>query len=99
MMVTLIVIIRNYVFIPIPPIHKQVFNLLQECFAYRHFSDDLSEDRFDEVIRKLVMLRNDLISRTNHPESDGDSESLKAHYQQVERDLLQLAEVVEELKK
>jgi hypothetical protein len=80
-------------------INKLVFNLLQECFAYRHFSDDLSEDRFDEVIRRLVLLRNDLISRTNHPESDGESESLKAHYQQVQRDLLQLAEVVEELKK
>ena len=80
-------------------INVLVFNLLQECFAYRHFSDDLSEDRFDEVIRKLVYLRNDLIMRTNHPEADADSASLKAHYTKVRLDLLQLAEVVEELKK
>lgn len=80
-------------------INRLAYSLLQECFAYRHFSDDLSEDKFDEVIKKLVMLRNDLILRTNHPESDGDSATLKAHYQKIQADLIQLAEVVEELKK
>jgi len=80
-------------------INKQVFNLLQECFSYRHFSEDLSEDRFDDVIRKLVYLRNDLIVRANHPESDAETASLKEHYKQVQLDLLKLAEVVEELKK
>jgi len=80
-------------------INKLAFNLLQECFSYRHFSEDLSEDRFDEVIKKLVMLRNDLIVRANHPESDADSTSLKEHYKQVQIDLLKLAEVVEDLKK
>jgi hypothetical protein len=80
-------------------INKQVFNLLQECFAYRHFSDELPEDKFDDVIRKLVHLRNDLITRTNHPESDADAASLKAHYKKVQSDLVQLAGVVEDLKK
>lgn len=80
-------------------INKLAFNLLQECFAYRHFSENLSEDRFDEVIKKLVMLRNDLILRANHPEVNADSDSLKAHYKQVQLDLLKLAEVVEDLKK
>ncbi len=80
-------------------INKLAFNLLQECFSYRHFSDDLSEDKFDDVIKKLVMLRNDLILRTNHPETDADSASLKEHYKQVQLDLLGLAEVVEDLKK
>ena len=80
-------------------INKLTFDLLQECFSYRHYTDGLSEDRFDEVIRKLVLLRNDLIVRTNHPETDADSSSLKAHYKQVQMDLIKLAEVVEELKK
>ena len=80
-------------------INRFAFNLLQECFSYRHYSDDLSEDKFDEVIRKLVLLRNDLILRTNHPETDAESANLKAHYKQVQQDLLKLAEVVEELKK
>lgn len=79
-------------------INKFAFDLLQECFAYRHYSEDLSEDKFDDVISKLVMLRNDLILRANHPESDADSSTLKDHYKQVQLDLLKLAEIVEDLK-
>ena len=56
-------------------INRLAFELLQECFAYRHYSDDLSEDKFDEVISKLVLLRNDLILRANHPETDAESSS------------------------
>jgi len=80
-------------------INRLAFDLLQECFSYRHYSEDLSEDKFDEVISKLVMLRNDLILRTNHPDTDADSATLKAHYKQVQLDLLKLAEVLEDLKK
>ncbi len=80
-------------------INKLAFNLLQECFSYRHFSEDLSEDKFDDVIKKLVLLRNDLILRANHPETDADSASLKSHYKQVQLDLIQLAGVVDDLKK
>ncbi|MCK4745837.1 MAG: hypothetical protein KAT15_02330, partial [Bacteroidales bacterium] len=71
-------------------INRIAFNLLQECFSYRHYSDDLSEDRFDDVIKKLVFLRNDLILRANHPETDAESISLKEHYKQVQLDLIKL---------
>ena len=80
-------------------INKLAFDLLQECFSYRHYSEELSEDKFDDVIKKIVHLRNDLIMRVNHPETDADSTSLKAHFQKVQLDLLNLAEVVEDLKK
>ena len=80
-------------------INRLAFELLQECFSYRHYSSELSEDKFDDVIRKVVLLRNDLILRANHPEADADSPTLKAHYKQVQRDLIKLVEVVDELKK
>lgn len=80
-------------------INRLAFDLLQECFAYRHYSSELSEDKFDEVIRKVVLLRNDLILRANHPESDADAPTLKAHYKQVQTDLINLVKVVDELKK
>ncbi len=79
-------------------INRYAFDLLQECFSYRHYSDDLSEDKFDDVIRKIVLLRNDLILRTNHPETDAEATSLREHYKQVELDLMKLSAVVEELK-
>ena len=80
-------------------INRFAFNLLQECFAYRHYSNDLHEDKFDSVISKLVLLRNDLILRANHPETDAESATLKEHYKQVQLDLLKLSEIVEDLKK
>lgn len=80
-------------------INRFAFELLQECFSYRHYTDDLSEDKFDDVIRKIVLLRNDLILRANHPETDAESATLKEHYKQVQIDLLNLAKVVEDLKK
>ena len=79
-------------------INRYAFDLLQECFSYRHYSDDLSEDKFDDVIRKIVLLRNDLILRANHPETDAEATSLREHYKQVELDLMKLSAVVEELK-
>ncbi|MCK5137080.1 MAG: hypothetical protein KAR19_14940 [Bacteroidales bacterium] len=80
-------------------INKLAFELLQDCFSYRRYSEELSEDKFDDVIKKLVLLRNDLILRVNHPETDADSISLKEHYRHVQLDLFKLAEVVEDLKK
>lgn len=80
-------------------INKHTFDLLQECFSYRHYSKGLPEDRFDDVIKKIVLLRNDLILKANHPESDAESISLKEHYKRIELDLIKLSEVVEDLKK
>ncbi|MCK5067621.1 MAG: hypothetical protein KAR16_09285 [Bacteroidales bacterium] len=80
-------------------INRLAFDLLQECFSYRHYSSELSEDKFDNVIRKVVLLRNDLILRANHPETDADSPTLKEHYKQVQMDLIKLVEVVDDLKK
>ncbi len=80
-------------------INKLAFDLLQECFSYRHYSEELSENKFDEVIKKIVLLRNELIMRTNHPKTDADSSSLKDHFKQVQLDLIKLAEVVDDLKK
>ena len=80
-------------------INRLAFDLLQECFSYKHYSSELSEDKFDDVIRKVVLLRNDLILRANHPETDAESPTLKEHYKQVQVDLIKLVEVVDDLKK
>ena len=80
-------------------INKLAFDLLGECFAYKHYSKDLSEDEFDKVIKKIVYLRNDLIVRANHPELNASAVSIKAHYQTVYKDLVDLVGVVDDLKK
>jgi len=80
-------------------INRLAFNLLSECFAIKHYNKGISEDEYDTVIKKIVFLRNDLISRTNHPEQDAGTDSIKAHYQSVQKDLIDLFDVVEKLKK
>ena len=75
------------------------FDLLTECYTYKYYEIGLEENKFDEVIKKIVYLRNDLILRTNHPESDAESASLKAHYRKIREDLFELTRVIEELKK
>ena len=80
-------------------INIMTFDLLTKCYTYKHSEDTLEESKFDEVIKKIVYLRNDLILRTNHPENDADSDSLKAHYRKIREDLFELTRVIEELKK
>ena len=80
-------------------INIMTFDLLTKCYTYKHYEDTLEESKFDEVIKKIVYLRNDLILRTNHPENDADSDSLKVHYRKIREDLFELTRVIEELKK
>jgi len=80
-------------------INKLAYDLLAECFAYKHYDSGLSENKFDTVIKKIVYLRNDLIVRTNHPELDAETDSIKNHYQKVQKDLVELIDVVDDLKK
>ncbi len=74
------------------------YDLLIECYTYKYYKPGLEENKFDGVIKKIVYLRNDLISRTNRPETDGDSFNLKAHYRKIKEDLFELTKVIEELK-
>jgi len=80
-------------------INRLAFNLLSECFAIKHYNKGVSDDEYDAVIKKIVYLRNDLISRANHPEQDAETSSIKDHYKSVQKDLIDLFDVVENLKK
>lgn len=80
-------------------INVLTYDLLSKCYSLKSYEPDIRDDKFDEVIRKIVYLRNDLILRTNHPETDAESENLSEHYRKVKEDLYQLLEVIEELKK
>ncbi|MDA3821550.1 MAG: hypothetical protein PF450_02900 [Bacteroidales bacterium] len=74
------------------------YDLLTDCYITKKYNPDVQDDEFEEVIRKIVFLRNDLILRTNHPENDADSQSLKVHYRKVQEDLFKLLGTLEELK-
>ncbi len=80
-------------------INIMTFDLLARCYSLKHHEKGIENNRFDEVIKKIVYLRNDLIARSNHPENDADSSTLKTHYRKIREDLFELTLVIEELKK
>ena len=79
-------------------INTLTYDMLSRCYVLKNYDPEIKEDAFDEVIRKIVYLRNDLILRANHPESDAESNTLKMHYRKVKEDLYELMGVIEDLK-
>jgi hypothetical protein len=78
-------------------INVMTYDLLTRCFAVKRNKESLASERFDDVIKKIVLLRNDLINRTNHPETDGENPSIKTHYLKIKEDLYELTQVIDEL--
>lgn len=79
-------------------INALTFDMLAKCYVLKNSDPGIRDEAFDEVIRKIVYLRNDLILRTNHPEADAESKTLKKHYRKVKEELYTLLGVIEELK-
>jgi len=79
-------------------INALTFDMLAKCYVLKNNDPEIQDEAFDEVIRKIVYLRNDLILRTNHPETDAESKTLKKHYRKVKEELYVLMGVIEELK-
>ncbi|MEX0988253.1 MAG: hypothetical protein WD052_12325 [Bacteroidales bacterium] len=78
-------------------INTLTYDMLSRCYILKSYDPEMNEDKFDEVIRKIVYLRNDLILRINHPETDAESKNLKIHYRKVKEDMYELLGVIEEL--
>jgi hypothetical protein len=78
-------------------INVLTYDLLTRCYAKKRANDHMDEEQFNKVVSKIVLLRNDLINRTNHPEVDAESTSLRSHYNKVMEDLYELTLVVDEL--
>jgi len=79
-------------------INVLTYDLLTKCYVLKEYESGILNEQFDEVISKIVLLRNDLILRTNHPETDAESRNLKAHYRKIKEDLFKFTGIIEELK-
>ena len=73
------------------------FDMLARCYSLKNSDPEITGERFEEIIRKIVFLRNDLVLRTNHPENDAESGSMRVHYRKVKEDLYELSRVIDEL--
>jgi len=64
-----------------------IFELISDCFVYGGVHFDNNADEVSEIISDAVSLRNDLITRINHPVKNDDHKAVKSHYRLVKRDL------------
>ena len=79
-------------------INQLTYELINECFTFKIYHPDKGK-RADKAISDLVKLRNELIYRTNHPGSNGESGKLRNHFNKIRTDLGKLVQMVEDLGK
>jgi hypothetical protein len=79
-------------------INVLTYDMLARCYNLKKSEPSITDERFEEIIRKIVFLRNDLVLRTNHPETNAESSSMGNHYRKVKEDLYELGRVIDELK-
>ncbi len=70
------------------------YELLTEAFTYRHFHPDMTDKRFYDIISRIVQIRNELISRVNHPGETAGMDNVHAHFSQVRQDMTKLVAVM-----
>lgn len=75
------------------------YELLTEAFAYKHFHPGLDEKKFDEAIRKMVKLRNDILGRINHSGPFESPEAQKNHFRKIQEDMVVLVKMMDDLDK
>jgi methionyl-tRNA synthetase len=75
------------------------YELLTEAFAYKHFHSDMEEKKFDEAIRNLVKIRNEILGKINHPEPFESPAEQKQHYRNIHEGMVRLVQVLDELDK
>lgn len=78
-------------------VNHMAYELLTEAFAYKHFHPEMEEKKFDEVIKKIVKGRNDIIGRINNPENQNDKSNLNQYYNSVKEDMMSLGKALENL--
>lgn len=80
-------------------INNLTFELVSECFTYRHFHPDQSAG-VNEIIQDLVKTRNELITRVN--QAPEDSKELVPYFNNIVKEMQAMVnklDKIENLKK
>ena len=72
------------------------YDLINECFTFKNYHPENGGEA-DKAIREIVRLRNEFVSRVNHPENKEDAKKLRAHFNKIRVDLGKLIKLVEDL--
>lgn len=68
--------------------------LVSDCYLYMYFHKEQEQEKVVAVITDALELRNDLIFKANHPENKEDKKALKAHFNNLYKDMLENVDVL-----
>jgi hypothetical protein len=69
-------------------IDNQVFDIITDCFTFTALHPEKTPDEVGSIIEDAVILRNDLIARTNNPEGKDNPKIVRQFYKAIENDLV-----------
>ena len=69
-------------------IDNQVFEIITDCFTFSTLHPEHKPDEIGSIIEEAVILRNDLIARTNNPDGKDNPKIVKQYYKAIENDLI-----------
>lgn len=65
-------------------INYLTYELLIECYTYKHFHPDKKESSIDEVIKSIIQKRSELIYKINHlKDVKEDKKSIHNHFKTI----------------
>ncbi len=69
-------------------IDSRIYEVISDCFTFSEVHPEEKPEEVSGIISDAVNFRNDLFQRVNHPSVELDPRGIKAHYQQVNHDLV-----------
>ena len=64
------------------------YEVIADCFTYIEIHGKKNDSKIQKIIGSTIELRNDLISRANHPDGKDNPKLVKQHYKKLYVDLL-----------
>ena len=65
-----------------------VSDLILDCFTYTSLYQKPNDDEAYKIVQETLTLRNELRDLANHPEKKGESGTVKSHYDNIAKTLL-----------
>ncbi len=77
-------------------------DIITEAYVRKMLFDGVGEEKFKEIVKKAVDVRNDLIAKVNNPDGKDDPKLIKSYFRKVREDMenkyRELVEEVNQLK-
>lgn len=68
-------------------IHYVCFELISECFIYKHFHPEYPDEKINSIIGQIIAHRDNYLSRANKPDGSENPSLVKKHYRSIIEDI------------